>query len=501
MKLSPIVLFVYNRPWHTGQTLKALSQNDLARESKLYVYADGAKETASEEDLIKIAEVEQIVKSRHWCGEIEFIKRDKNWGLADNIVDGVTTTVNEYGKVIVLEDDIVTSAGFLKYMNEALELYQDEEKVMHVSGYNFPIGEKKQGIGFCRIGFCWGWGTWKRAWKMYQSSELELINEINKTDQYKSLFNIDDTYDFFSQLWDNYTERIKTWAVKWYASFFLKNGLAIIPNISYTSNIGLDGTGVHSVENKYYINEKLESKVVVNKYSVIKETKNFRDQIAKHYLKSSNDYSGKKSYDKLVHRLKFVLSLPKKIKRILIFNILLYRKRDKIIYQLNNVDTKFQCFISKLASVHYDNIKDLNIGKDCYISDFTTIWVVNYNKSFPNSCLIIGDRTYIGELNNIRASGGKIKIGKNCLLSQNITIVAANHLTDKLIPIADQPWDEKKTGVEIGNDVWIGAGAIILPGITIGQGAIIAAGSVVNKDVAPYTIYGGVPARKIGERN
>ena len=123
MSLAPIVLFVYNRPQHTLRTLKALSQNVLAKDSDLYVFADGAKENADEETLKRIKEVREIVKSKEWCQKTILTEGKINKGLGNSIIDGVSKVVKEYGKVIVLEDDLVTSPYFLKYMNDALDIY------------------------------------------------------------------------------------------------------------------------------------------------------------------------------------------------------------------------------------------------------------------------------------------------------------------------------------------------------------------------------------------
>src|SRR5688572_30309752 len=117
--LAPIALFVYNRVDHTRQTLKALSRNNLAEHSELFVFADGPKETAGSEDLKNIAAVRELIRQQTWCKKLHIIERENNNGLAANIVDGVTTVVNRFGKVIVMEDDIVTSPGFLQYMNDA----------------------------------------------------------------------------------------------------------------------------------------------------------------------------------------------------------------------------------------------------------------------------------------------------------------------------------------------------------------------------------------------
>src|SRR5476651_1758025 len=120
MQLAPIVLFVYNRPWHVEQTLNALAANELAAESELYIYADGPKDNADAITLENIQKTREIIRKKKWCNEVYIIERSKNLGLQASIIEGVTTVVNNYGKVIVLEDDIITSPYFLQYMNDAL---------------------------------------------------------------------------------------------------------------------------------------------------------------------------------------------------------------------------------------------------------------------------------------------------------------------------------------------------------------------------------------------
>jgi acetyltransferase-like isoleucine patch superfamily enzyme len=114
--------------------------------------------------------------------------------------------------------------------------------------------------------------------------------------------------------------------------------------------------------------------------------------------------------------------------------------------------------------------------------------------------LEIGDSTYIGQFTNIRASGGEIRIGVKCMISQFVTIVASNHSTALGRPMVEQPWSMDKTGVSIGDDVWIGAGSCILPGVTIGNGAVIAANSVVTCNVESNAIVAGSPARVLRYR-
>ncbi len=143
-----------------------------------------------------------------------------------------------------------------------------------------------------------------------------------------------------------------------------------------------------------------------------------------------------------------------------------------------------------------------SLGNGSTISDYTILTVDRdeHGSSDIECGLIIGDETYIGEHNNLRAGGGVIRIGNKCLLSQGISVIASNHSIDRELPIREQPWDKSRVGVTIGDDVWVGTNAVILPGVTIGKGAVIAAGSVVTRDVPDYAIVGGVPAKVLRYR-
>jgi GT2 family glycosyltransferase len=129
IKYSPVALFAYNRPNHFKSTLNALSKNFLALKTDIYVFCDGPK---VETDIAKQTEIKEIVKRATGFKSITLIERGNNLGLAKSIVLGVTEIIHEYGSIIVLEDDIVTSPGFLTYMNDALDLYADDERVMHI---------------------------------------------------------------------------------------------------------------------------------------------------------------------------------------------------------------------------------------------------------------------------------------------------------------------------------------------------------------------------------
>jgi hypothetical protein len=280
--LAPIVLFVYNRLEHTKQTIGSLQKNELALQSELFIYSDEAK---NENARTSVDEVRKFINSIDGFKKITIIKREKNWGLADSIIDGVTKIVNEYGKIIVLEDDLVTSPYFLKFMNEALEFYKNKQKVWHISGWNYPYQFKtKEDIFLWRVMDCWGWATWSDRWICYEKNTNKLIDTFSKEDIYR--FNIDDNDKLWNQVIDNKKKKINTWAIYWYASIFTKQGLCVNPVKSYVQNIGLDGTGEHCSNSNNNDNILLNYNKDIKFTKNIIENKNILQEIKYYYRKN-----------------------------------------------------------------------------------------------------------------------------------------------------------------------------------------------------------------------
>lgn len=241
VNLSPIVLFVYNRPRHTRQTVAALQGNELVDQSDLFIYSDGPKDEQSEKAVQKVREY------IHTIGGFKTVtirERQENMGLATSIIDGVTAVVNECGRVVVMEDDIVTSPFFLRYMNDALKLYEDEETVISIHGYIYPLVEELPSTFVLCGADCWGWATWKRGWDLFEEDGQKLLNELNEKKLTK-LFDFNGSYGYTQMLKDQIAGKNDSWAVKWYASAFLRKRLTVYPGISLVRNIGLDGTGTH----------------------------------------------------------------------------------------------------------------------------------------------------------------------------------------------------------------------------------------------------------------
>ncbi|MDB5123998.1 MAG: hypothetical protein JWP94_2127 [Mucilaginibacter sp.] len=247
---APIALFVYNRPEHTRRTISYLQKNLLADESRLFIFSDAAK---TDNDKAKVEEVRQLLKKVDGFKVVKVIERKQNLGLANSIISGVTQLVNEYGKIIVFEDDLISSPFTLQYFNEALTRYVDEPKVMHIGAYMYNLRNKSLPQTFLfRAATSWGWATWARAWKDFEPDAGKLIDQFDA--KKISQFSIEGTMNFWKQMEGFKAGKNDSWAIRWYASVFLKGGLTLNPSTSLIHNIGNDGTGIHSnKENIYHV--------------------------------------------------------------------------------------------------------------------------------------------------------------------------------------------------------------------------------------------------------
>jgi GT2 family glycosyltransferase len=248
MTMAPIVLFTYARPEHTQRTLEALAANALADKSDLIVYADAAR---SAQEVEAVCAVRDLVRSGSGFRSVRLIERATNFGLARNIIEGVSEVLRQYERVIVLEDDMVTSPYFLAYMNEALERYSSNERVMHISGYIYPM--HTAGLPetfFLPPASCWGWATWRRAWQHFRKAPDELLRSFTVAE--RRTFNLDQSFPYWSQVELNARGAMNTWAIFWYASVFQRKGLCLHPRQSYVQNIGNDDSGTHTRESTVF---------------------------------------------------------------------------------------------------------------------------------------------------------------------------------------------------------------------------------------------------------
>ncbi len=289
---APIALFVYNRIDHTRKTIEALQKNFLATESELFIFCDNAKNYDSNQ---AVQAVRDYVKSVQGFKNVTIIEREKNLGLAQSIISGVSEIVEKFGHIIVLEDDMVTSPHFLEYMNEALELYETEEKVISIHGYIYPVKKTLPETFFLRGADCWGWATWKRGWDIFEKDGSKLLQELQQKKLTK-IFDFDGCYPYIRMLEDQISGKNNSWAIRWYAAAFLANKLTLYPGKSLVQNIGFDGSGTHCADMSAFDIEISPEKLLLEKIPLVENTQ-AREAIKKFF-------KPKKSFiKKIIHRI------------------------------------------------------------------------------------------------------------------------------------------------------------------------------------------------------
>ena len=239
--IIPVALFAFNRPWHLQQTLQSLLNNALIDKVHLTVYCDGPR---CESDLPSVQEVCDFVENIQGVATLKVVEQTQNLGLADSIIAGVTEQCAQFGRVIVLEDDLVLSPYFLTYMNDALTYYQNEDKVISIHGYCYPVQKTLPETFFLRGADCWGWATWKRGWDLFEKDGKRLFNRLQERGLSKA-FNMDNSTNYMQMLQDQYLGKNNSWAVRWRASAFLNDKLTLYPGRSLVHNIGNDNSGTH----------------------------------------------------------------------------------------------------------------------------------------------------------------------------------------------------------------------------------------------------------------
>lgn len=241
-KFAPVVVFAYRRPDHLRKTLASLMLCEGFDESPVIVYCDGARDANELASVMATREVAQTMLGGH----AEYRFSDMNRGLSSSVISGVSETIERFGRVIVVEDDLQLSSSFLTFMNRALEKYADEEMIFQVSGYQFDVQELRGTTTALFLPFTvsWGWATWKRAWDKFDPLATGW-SALHTDKTLRHRFNLDGTYDYANMLVRQMEGCRDSWAIRWYWSVFRMNGLVLFPPVSLVQNTGFDGSGSH----------------------------------------------------------------------------------------------------------------------------------------------------------------------------------------------------------------------------------------------------------------
>jgi hypothetical protein len=249
---APIALFVYNRLQHTLQTVTGLQSDELAAESDLHIFSDAPK-TAAAADAVQA--VRDYIQTISGFRSVRIVQQPRNLGLAESIIGGVTDVCNGAGRVIVMEDDLVTSPSFLSYMNQTLDLYANDERVASIHGYCYPITKVElPRTFFLRGGDCWGWATWQRSWRHFEPEGRKLLAQLRSRGLERE-FDLDGAMPFTRMLEEQIAGTNDSWAIRWHAGCFLADRLTLYPGRSLVHNIGNDSSGTHGSATEVFSNQ------------------------------------------------------------------------------------------------------------------------------------------------------------------------------------------------------------------------------------------------------
>lgn len=265
---APVIVFAYNRPDKLERCLNSLETNAEAGETDLFVFSDGAKNDADRSKVDQVRDLLEKYKGKTTFKDIKITSREKNCGLATSIITGVSDVISRYGKVIVVEDDLVVSRYFLKFMNESLDFYEGFDEIWAVGGYTPELKVLRKYPHDIYVNYratSEGWAMWKNRWDtvIWDMDKINgIISDSVVLERFKRGGN-----DLPVMLRLQGEGKIDSWAIRWNFSQAYQDKLAIAPCRTLVHNIGFDGTGVHSKSNGRLVLDEEDIERVVNKKS------------------------------------------------------------------------------------------------------------------------------------------------------------------------------------------------------------------------------------------
>jgi len=481
MLTTPILFLIFNRPDTTHRVFERIRE---IKPKQLFIAADGPRENR-EGEKEKCDKARNIINNIDWACEVKTLFRDKNLGCGMAVNGAITWFFDHVNQGIILEDDTLPNTDFFLYCEQLLNLYQDSDEIMHISGSNYAdTKDLKESYYFSKFPFIWGWATWSRAWKKYQfnykylplDEKQVIINQNFASNEIRE-------YWLSIYRWFEYTPKSFTWDYQWFLSIWLNQGLVIMPKKNLTENIGFGGEATHTTQDEHPL-----SNVKAQQLEIITHPEN---KVVDLKLQLENFHA---FFSPKIHISSFQQSRST-------FNLFIWKIKFKLSQWTTHLLLQYRPLLREFEDSYFTKNMFINSLKSERTKLYPPYRV--YNST-------IGDYTYVSQNSSIK----KTMIGKFCSIGPNLTCGWGIHPLNGIStsPMfysknkqngyslsANNKIDECKT-IKIGNDVFIGMNVSILDGVTIGDGAVVGAGTVVSKDVPPYHIAVGSPMQLIRKR-
>ena len=509
---APIALFVHRRPDHTRRTLEHLAANRLAAESQLFVFSDGPR---GADDAAAVEAVRCVVRGESRFRRVTVHERPHNLGLRDSVIGGVTALVSEFGRAIVLEDDLLTAPCFLEFMNEALRRYAERPEIMQVAGHLATgVSLHPDRASLLPLPSSWGWATWKRAWDHFDPLAIG-SHRLDRDVALRQAFDLDGAVDYSGMLRDSLANRNASWAVRWYLSVFLRGGLTVYPGRSLVRNIGFDGSGVHchatpgpseapledasftfpaetTVDPEQWVQVKravggaartTQPPAAATRTGSRGTRRPFRLRAAfpGRPLAALRDRLATAVHDLGQRGARLAAARDFRRQTSLAADAQVFPEAG--VRNLRGDPTRIR--VGRNTAVRgellvFAHAGEIVVGEDCYIGDGARIW--------SSDRVVIGNRVLISHGVNIHDTNSH---PLDCEERHRhfLQILRSGHPRQG-VAIAAAP-------IVIEDDAWIGFQATVLKGVRIGRGAIVGAGAVVVADVPSFAVVVGNPARVV----
>ena len=308
---TPVVFIIFKRPDLTQIVFNAIRE---AQPKKLFVIADGPR---SPEEKFKCEQAREIIKQVDWDCQVQTNYSDINLGCRERVSSGITWVFEQVEEAIILEDDCLPHSSFFRYCQELLDYYREDKRIWCISGDNFQEGQWRGDGSYYLSNYnhCWGWATWRRAWKNYDH-DLANWQAFRNGNYLKSILD----GELEVKYWHNIFEKLYTmgepnsWAYPWTFTCWQNSGLTVLPNVNLVSNIGFRSDGTHLTSESKFAHLPVKDIQEIHHPSFV-----VRDKVADQYT-FDNHFGGleMKKADTLYGKIKRKLSpIKKQVKKLL----------------------------------------------------------------------------------------------------------------------------------------------------------------------------------------